>query len=89
MAGNGTSFEVKGLPRKDMAELTSKAKRLGTTPERYVRDLVQEDLALDRKARTTSLSDLMGPGTEVDEAELDRIVESVRTRHHRQTTRKR
>jgi len=31
------------------------------TPERYVRELVQEDLAYDRKARTTTLMELMGP----------------------------
>jgi nucleoside-specific outer membrane channel protein Tsx len=89
MAGNGTSLEVKGLPREAMAELTSKANRLGITPEQYVRELVQEDLALDKKARTTTLSQLMGPGRDVDEVELDKVVNEVRKRYHGERRRKR
>ena len=72
-----------------MSKLASKAKRLGMTPQRYVRELVEKDLALDRKARATTLAELVGPGRDVDEAELDRLVEAARTRHHRRSTRKR
>jgi hypothetical protein len=89
MAATATSLQVKGLGRQAISELTSKAKRLGMTPERYIKELVQEDLALDRKARTTTLSELMGPGRDIDEAELDKLVEAARTRHHRRTARKR
>jgi hypothetical protein len=85
MAATAT-LRVKGLGSRILNELASKAKRLGMTSERYVRELVQEDLALDRKARTTTLAELMGPGRKVDEAELDRLVETARRRHHRRTT---
>lgn len=61
----------------------------GVTPEQYLRELVELDLALDRKARTTTLAELMGPGRDVDEVELDRLVEDARNRHHRRASRKR
>ncbi|HET6248889.1 MAG TPA: hypothetical protein VFE47_14425 [Tepidisphaeraceae bacterium] len=77
------TLQIKGLGKKAMMELVRKARDLGVSPERYIRDLVQEDLALDRKARTTSLAELMGPGREVDEDELDQLVEAARLRHHR------
>lgn len=83
------SLEVKGLGKHKMAELTSKAKRLGMTPERYVRALVEEDLALDRQAKSTTFAKLMGSGREVDETELDQLVEQARTRHHQRMSRKR
>ena len=86
MSAMTTNLQVKGLGKHAMSELASKAKQLGITPERYVRDLVKEDLALDRKARSTSLEELMGPGTgDLDVPELDRLVEAARTRHHRRT----
>jgi hypothetical protein len=80
-----TSLTITGLGKHAMSALTDKAKRLGVTPERYVRDLLQEDLDLDRKARTTTLAELMGPGRDIDESELDRLVEAARTRHYRRS----
>jgi hypothetical protein len=77
------------LGKRKMAELTSKARSLGMTPHRYVRMLIEQDLALDRKARTTSFAELMGPGREVDEKELDRLVDEARTRHHQRTSKRR
>ncbi len=58
------------------------------TPQRYVQLLIEEDLALDRKARTTPFAALMGPGRAVDEEKLDRLVDAARTRHHRRTRRR-
>jgi hypothetical protein len=55
----------------------------GLTPERYVQKLIEQDLALDRKARNTTFAELMGRGREVDEEELDRLVDEARTRHYR------
>ena len=89
MPANGTSLQVDGLGRQAMSELARKATRLGVTPARYVRELVRADLALDRKAQATTLRRLMGPGREVDEAELDRAVDEARKRYHRKVTRKR
>ena len=76
-------LHVRRLGKRQMAALAKKAKSLGMTPERYVQLLIQEDLALDRKARTTTFAALMGTGRQVDEAELDRLVDEARTRHHR------
>jgi hypothetical protein len=78
-----TTLQLKGLGRKAMTELAIKARRLGMSPERYLRELVREDLALDRKAKTTTLAEIMGPSREVDEAELDKLIDAARTRHHR------
>jgi hypothetical protein len=65
-----------------MAELTRKAKSLGMTPQRYIRLLIDRDLAMDRKARTTTFAELMGPGRAADEEEIDRLIDRARTRHH-------
>jgi hypothetical protein len=83
------TLRLKGLGRQKMAQITRKAKRLGITPEQYLRDLVEQDLALDEKARTTTLAELLGPGREVDETELDALVEAARERHYRRIARKR
>ena len=77
------------LGKQKMAELTRKARSLGVTPQRYVQLLIEEDLALDRKARTSTFAQLMGPTRDVDEAELDRLVDQARTRHHRNNRGKR
>jgi hypothetical protein len=74
------------LGKRKLAELTSRARSLGLTPEGYVRLLIEEDLALEQKARTTTFAKLMGPGRDVDEAELDRLVDGARTRHHQRRT---
>ena len=86
---SSTVIQLPRLGKRRMAELTSKAKSLGMTPQRYVRFLIEEDLALDRKARTTTFAELMGPGRDVDEAELDRLVDEARTRHHKKSSGKR
>lgn len=69
-----------------MAELMRKARRLGLSPASYLRRLVEEDLALDRKARTMTLAEIIGPGRPVDEDEVDTLVEAARTRHHSRTS---
>jgi len=52
------------------------------TAPRYVQLLIERDLALDHTARTTSFAELMGPGRDVDDALVDRLVDDARTRHH-------
>jgi hypothetical protein len=79
-----TNLLLRGLGRAAMTKLARKAKRFGMTAERYVKELVEEDLEFDRKARSTTLTELMGPGRHVDEAELDKLIDAARTRHHRQ-----
>ena len=88
-------FRVKGLNKRKMNELTAKAKELGMTPEQYVRQLVEEDLELDRKARGMSFAQIMQPvrdefrASGMSDEELDQIVDRARTRHHKRISRKR
>jgi hypothetical protein len=83
-----SAFHFPRLGKRKLAELAAKARSLGMAPQRYVRQLIEDDLALDRKARSTTLAELMGPGREVDEQELDRLVDAARTRHHRRSARR-
>lgn len=72
-----------------MAELSAKAKQLGISPERYVKNLLAEDLALDREARTTSFHQMIKQRPDVDDdPALDDLVERARNEHHRRTIRR-
>jgi hypothetical protein len=75
-------LQVNGLGRHKLDELTQKARRLGLTPEKYVKRLVEEDLAVSHEARTKTFAQIMGTSQETDEEELDRLVERAKTRHH-------
>jgi len=88
-AATAHSLEVKGLGRCKLDELARKARRLGLTPEKYVKRLVEEDLAISHEARTKTFAEIMGPGQEVDEEELDRLVERAKTRHHERASKRR
>ncbi len=80
---------IKRLPRHMISQIADKARLLGVTPEQYIRDLVEDDLAFEQRARTTTLAELMGPGREIDETELGKAVDAARKRHHRKIRRKR
>jgi hypothetical protein len=77
-------LQVKGLGKQKLAAVTARARRLGMTPQRYLRYLVEEDLAISERAKTTSFQGLLGPGEPADEAEIDRLVEAAKVRYHRQ-----
>jgi hypothetical protein len=70
-----TALQVRGLGKHKMAAIVERAKRLGMTPQGYIKHLVKEDLAISDRAKTSSFAQLLGPGREVNEAELDRLVE--------------
>jgi hypothetical protein len=89
MSTTTSTLLIKGFGKRKMTEIAAKAKRLGMTPERYVKQLVDEDLALDREARTIRLAGFFSSGQEIDEAELDRVVEKARQEHHQRSSRKR
>jgi len=83
------AIQLPRLTKRQMAELKRKATSLGVSPQRYLQLLIEEDLALDRKARSTTFAELMGPGRDLDEAALDRLVDQSRTRHYQSTRAKR
>jgi hypothetical protein len=80
-------LQLPRISKHKMAALTNKAKSLGMTPQRYIELLIEQDLALDHRAKTTSFADLTGPGRPIDETEIHRLVDQARTRHHQRTTR--
>jgi len=82
------TLQLKGLARRQVVEVERRASRLGMTAEGYLKHLIEEDLAISREAKTTTFTELMGSGREVDEEELDRLVEAAKAKHHRRTLRK-
>lgn len=82
MASKPTEFRVNNLPRRQATALKRKAERLGVTTEDYLKQLIEDDLALDLAAKSTSLDELAAPFRKalkgVSDAELDRIVEKAR-----------
>ncbi len=90
MAMVASRLQITGLRRKEMVELTAIAKNLRLTPERYAKKLIQERLALEHIARTTTFAQLMMPvrksARPIDEEELIRLVDEARDRHHAKTT---
>jgi hypothetical protein len=76
------------LAKRQVAKIARRAGRLGMTPERYLKHLLEEDLAISRQAKATTFAELMGPGRDVNELELDRLVEAAKIKYHRRAARK-
>ena len=79
-------LRVGKLAPRQLSALRRKARRMGLTPQGYVKQLIEQDLALDRKAQGSSLDELAGPFREalqgLSDEELDRAVDAARSRHH-------
>ena len=75
-------IQIRGLGKQKMAAVAERARLLGMTPQRYLKHLVEEDLAVSERAKKTSFAELLGAGEEEDEAEIDSCVESARTEYH-------
>jgi hypothetical protein len=84
MAASGTILQVENLPHRKLSALKRKAQRMGLTAGTYVRQLIEDDLDLDRKAQNTSLDELAAPFRKalkgVADDEIDRMVEAAHTR---------
>lgn len=81
-------LSVKGLGKQKVAAVVERARRLGMTPQRYLRHLVEEDLAISERAKSAPFKQLLGPGRATDEEEIDRLVEGAKSRYHRRKARK-
>ena len=88
MATPQLMLQIKGFGKQKMAAVSKRARELGMTPQRYVKHLVEEDLEISERAKTTSFEELLGPGQPSDETEIDRLVEDARTRHYQRKSRK-
>ena len=76
MAATVTVLREADVPAQQLSELKRKARRMGMTPAAYIKQLIEDDLTLDRKARRTPLDELAAPFRKglkhVSDDELDR-----------------
>ena len=79
---------LRGLGKQKTEKLMARAKRLGMTPRRYLKHLIEEDLAISERAKNTSFEEMLGPSRRVDEAEVDRLVEEAKAARHREKSKK-
>ena len=82
MTRTSATFPLKGFGKQKAAAMIQRAKGLGMTPQRYLKHLVEEDLAISERAKSSSFKKLLGPGETTDEAEIDRFVEEAKTRYN-------
>lgn len=91
MARTGTIL-LPPLTKQRMSELVAKARRLGMAPGAYAKQLIEDGLALQREAETSTFSQIMKPvrdaaGT-VDDTEIIQLVETARGASHQRGRRK-
>ena len=82
MASTVMAVRIKNLRPRQALAVKRKAEQLGLTMEEYFEQLIEHDLALDRKATATPLHELAAPFRKalkgVSEQEIDRIAEKAR-----------
>lgn len=80
------------LTSRQLAAVKQKAAKLGVTPKQYVRQLIAEDLEIDRRAREATFEELAAPFREalggLSEKELDEIVDKARRSQKRRPSRR-
>ncbi len=94
MAGTATTIQVSGLRKDKLAALRKQAKALGMSAEGYAKQLIEEGISLELRARTETFDELFAPvqarfrKSGMTEQALDKLVDEARTRHHERTSRK-
>lgn len=87
MASTATELRISKLPRRQASALKRKAQRMGLSAGDYVKQLIEDDLAMDRKAHSASLQELAAPFRQAlrgaSDQEIARIVAKARRRHRR------
>lgn len=83
MSTECNTLRIKGFTKWQMAKVLARARGNGMTPERYIKHLVEEDIATSQQAKTTRFSDLIVNKHDVDERAIDRVVERSKAKHHR------
>jgi hypothetical protein len=72
-----TKFTVSGLSKSMASALGTKAKRRGMTVDAYLKELIAQDIELDRAAKTKSFAELAMPFQKVlaglSESDLDAL----------------
>ena len=91
MATSSSTIQVCGLGKGKLATLRAQAKTLGMSPEVYAKQLIEDGISLEQKARTTTFDELFAPAqarfreSGMSDEELDKLVDAARSRHHRRT----
>jgi hypothetical protein len=71
-------LRISNLPARHASAMKRKTQRLGLTVGDYIKELIEDDLALDHKAQTTPLDELAKPFRKalkgLSETEIDQIV---------------
>lgn len=84
MSSTATELRISDLSKQQASALKRRAERMGVSPGDYVKQLIEEDLALDRKAMSTSLEELAAPFHKAlkgaSEQEMAEIVANARSR---------
>jgi hypothetical protein len=77
-----TTLRTSKLPAVRLSAVRRRARALGLTPPEYLRQLIEDDLAVSAKVKSTSLDELAAPFREalggVSDEELDRRVKAAR-----------
>jgi hypothetical protein len=91
MSNTASTLEVSGLAKTQLAKLRQIAKRAGLSPESLAKELIEDGLDLRERARANSFDELLAPlrsefrKSGMTEAELDKVVDAARTRHHKRS----
>jgi hypothetical protein len=87
MASTAKELRISDLPKRQASALKRKAEQMGLSADEYVKQLIEDDLALDQKARSTSLEELAAPFRKalkgVSEDEISQLVAKARSRRRR------
>ena len=77
-----TTLQTGKLPARRLLAVKRRAQDLGLTPAEYLQQLIEDDLAINHKAKSTPIHELAAPFREalagVSEEELDRRVKAAR-----------
>jgi len=75
-------LQERDLSSRDLSAIRVKSRKLGLTVAQYLKQLIEDDLAVSAKAQATPLDDLAAPFRDafagVSEEELDRRVKAAR-----------
>jgi hypothetical protein len=95
MTSSASTIEISGLERAKLVKLRQNAKALGISAEHYAKQLIEDGLSLEHKARTKTFDELLEPvrtgfrQRQMTEKKIDKLVDEARTRHHHRGSRKR
>ena len=94
MSTVSSTLQISGLAKQKLRVLRAQAKEAGMTAEKYAKHLIEEGISIQRRARTTTFDELFAPVQEqfrksgMTEEDLDKLVDTARTRHHRRVTKR-